>query len=180
MSRARCGEAREIATLLTGPSPPPFFSSPIGELNGASQLPAPAPPPYGPSVKLFPFLAAAAALAVTSCGDKGEAAPKIVKEELIALRGNYEVHGSIHNPSKYPMKDVEVRYLVWGQHKVAPGGDDLGMTVKRTGGEVKAAVKYLPPGETVEFKAVGAEEVPVYDIAKPEPLKAEIKAAWAE
>ena len=102
-----------------------------------------------------------------------------MKDELVEVGYRYQVKGAIHNPSKYPMKDVKVRYLVWKKFK-GVHDERWGPITERTGGEVLAEIKYLPAGQTVEFTAVGTEPVQTYTNTLPDPLEAEIEAKWAD
>jgi len=130
-------------------------------------------------MRLLPLLVVAVSpFALNSC-KKGEPVPKLIKDELVKVGYDYQVKGSIHNPSKSAMKDVKVRYLVWRKFKGVKD-DRWGEITERTGGEVTAQINYLPAGETVEFTAIGSERVPTYVDTVPDPLQAEIEAKWAD
>jgi len=131
-------------------------------------------------MRLLPLLAIVVSPFVLSTCNKGEPIPKIVKNELVKVGNEYRVKGAIHNPSKQPMQDVKVRYLVWGK-LIGKDINAYGSITDREGGEAIAEINYLPPGSIVEFTAIGtAQPIPVYTEGDPDPLVPEVAAKWAK
>lgn len=136
---------------------------------------------------LLILAASAVALLVSGCG-KGDPQPRIVKEELVTDSKSqsyfppYQVRGSVHNPTKHTMKDVTICYRVWEKFKGMDArlAEGVAASSRRTGDAAYAHIKTLAPGETVDFLAVGHPPVPNYEKWKPDPIKAEITAKWAE
>lgn len=131
-------------------------------------------------MRLLPLLAVAVSpFALNSC-TKGEPVPKIVKSELVDVgNGEGQVKGIINNPSKHPMKDIKLRFMVWGRLK-GKNDPQYGSITSRTGGEAVAEINYLPPGAMVEFIAIGAEEPVRFFRDEPDPLIPEITAKWSD
>jgi hypothetical protein len=104
--------------------------------------------------------------------------PKIVQDALLENGNFYFVRGSVYNPSAKGMKNVVIRYFIW---KKWMGQDGHGQRIKDTGGLVVAEIKYIPPKQTVEFRALGNDSAPVMTPESgllPDPLNAEITAEW--
>jgi hypothetical protein len=102
---------------------------------------------------------------------------RIVHEDLVkvdedhCVKCAYAVKGSIYNPNNDGVKNVVIRYYI---EKSSMGKTELGWC-PASGSPVSATIKYLPPKQTEEFLATGCAEV---DAKVPDPLSAEITAAW--
>lgn len=125
-------------------------------------------------------LAAAGLLATPADSASGRPTPvlKIVQDSLLEAGNFYFVKGSIYNPNAKPVKNVVIRYYVWGKWR---GQDGYGWVIKNTGGLVTATIKYVPPKHTVAFTATGADNAPVMTPESglvPDPLDAKITAEW--
>jgi hypothetical protein len=110
---------------------------------------------------------------------------RIVNDNLVTVddgdcRGClYAVRGSVYNPNSDGVKNVVINYFIW---KKWMGKAGHGLAIKGTGGLVSATIKYLPPKQTVEFTAT-SRNAPVMTRESgqvPDPISAEISAAWEE
>lgn len=130
----------------------------------------------------FPAVAAASScfLLLGACKPAKPPALQIVQDGLVKVDSSYQVVGEIINPTETAATDVTIRYEVWAKLKGSPRA---GSVVRESGGLAVAKIKYIAPGQTVSFVAVGRDRIPVMTKESglvPDPLKAEITATWAE
>lgn len=104
---------------------------------------------------------------------------RIVKDGLYERDGWYLVKGSIYNPNARAVKNVVIEYRIWKKFMGKLMGPEASVRyIEKTGGMVRATIKYLPPKQTVEF-VTDDDAVTLHENGElPDPLKAEITAEW--